>query len=212
MLRLGFVALALAVLAPAQAQVMRCESGGAVTYSDRPCPNGERQTQQAAAHPSSGGSLDMQIEVKHYPVYGRSWFQLRESMEENGPNGYHGLAGWNVGLELRMRPDRGLCRIDHVKVTVTGAILMPRWVDEADAPVAMQQQWRFAYDTLKRHEDGHIQHGRELGLLVRERLMGLGAMPCDRLEPAARSEFDRLHENLKTRDQEYDRRTQHGTF
>ena len=56
---------------------------------------------------------------------------------------------------------------------------MPRWTEESSAPLELQRRWRDYYAALKRHEDGHIQHGRELALLVKERLMGLGAVPCD---------------------------------
>ncbi|MBI5912038.1 MAG: DUF922 domain-containing protein [Betaproteobacteria bacterium] len=71
--------------------------------------------------------------------------------------------------------------------------------------------FNYVRDTaLKRHEDGHIQHGRELALLVKERLMGLGVVPCDQMQALAEGEFQRLYGNLKARDQEYDARTNHG--
>lgn len=40
--------------------------------------------------------------------------------------------------------------------------------------------------------------------------MGLGAVPCDQIRTLAQEEFQRVYDNLKGRDQEYDIRTSHG--
>jgi predicted secreted Zn-dependent protease len=87
---------------------------------------------------------------------------------------------------------------------------MPRWINEPSAPQALQRRWSHYYAALKKHEDGHIQHGREFAILMKERLMGIGVVPCDQMQALAQSEYQRLYSNLKTRDQEYDARTNHG--
>ena len=40
--------------------------------------------------------------------------------------------------------------------------------------------------------------------------MGLGVVPCDQLKALIEREYQRLYGNLKTRDQDYDARTNHG--
>lgn len=60
------------------------------------------------------------------------------------------------------------------------------------------------------HEDGHIQHGKEFAILLKERLLGLGVVPCAELDARADQTHNTLYSNLQARDAEYDRRTSHG--
>jgi predicted secreted Zn-dependent protease len=195
---------------PAQGQIYRCEREGTVTYADRPCEAGAKASSKAYAVAGPTGALDLQVNVVHYEVRGLDYPSLVRSLQANGPRGFHGLAQWKVTFEHSTEPQGDGCAISAVRVRVAGEILMPRWVDAAAAPLDLQRRWADHYAALQRHEDGHIQHGRELALLVKERLMGLGAMACDRLKVLARQESQRLYENLKARDREYDLRTNHG--
>ena len=194
----------------AQGQIYRCEREDSVAYSDRPCEAGAKSSSKTYAAAGPTGALDMQVSVVHYDVRGLDYPSLVRSVRANGPNGFHGLAKWNVAFDNSMEPRGSDCAISAVRVRVTGEILMPRWVDAAAAPLDLQRRWNDHYAALQRHEDGHIQHGRELAILVKERLMGLGVMACDRLNALARGESQRLYENLKLRDKEYDARTNHG--
>jgi predicted secreted Zn-dependent protease len=187
-----------------------CEREGKVAFSDRPCEQGAKASRKAYAASGASSILDLQVAVTHYDVQGRDRDSLSRSIRARGPKGFHGFASWNIGYEYTTKPNRDGCEFATVLIKVSGEILMPRLVDEASAPLPMQQQWSENYAALKRHEDGHIQHGRELALLVNERLMGLGAVPCDRVRELAQSEFERLYENLKSRDRDYDVRTNHG--
>lgn len=205
----GLLVLTLAA-ATAQAQIFRCERDAKVTYSDRPCEGDAATRQIPQQPPGARGALDLRLSHRYYDVRGLDEYALAQSLRANGPQGFHGLARWNVGYEFTPARDADACRIASVRMTVSGEILMPRWVDEAAAPPDLQRRWRDRYAALLRHEEGHIQHGRELALLVKERLMGLGVVPCDNLKALAQREFERLYENLKTRDREYDARTDHG--
>ncbi|MGH6609841.1 MAG: DUF922 domain-containing protein [Burkholderiaceae bacterium] len=209
--RCALGAALLVFAAHADGQVYRCERGGTITFSDRPCEAGSKSTQKTYATTATAGSLDLQLKIEHYDVRGDNWPALVRSLNANGPGGFHGLARWRVGYEYDTAKRGELCEISAVRVRVAGQILMPRWVDEPTASLDLQRRWSDLYAGLQRHEEGHIQHGRELAMLGKERLMGLGAVRCDQIESLAKREFDRLHTNLKTRDQEYDARTSHGT-
>lgn len=202
--------LLIAVAHNAKAQVYRCEREGKISFSDQRCETGAKQTQRVYATSDANGVLDMQIAVIHYDVQGYDYDSVTRSLRANGPNGFHGLASWNISYEFTSKQHRGACQIDMVRVKVSGKILMPRWVDEPSAPLELQRRWSNHYAALKRHEDGHIQHGRELALLVKERLMGLGSVPCDQLQTLAQGGYQRIFDNFKGRDQEYDARTNHG--
>jgi predicted secreted Zn-dependent protease len=132
------------------------------------------------------------------------------SIRANGPRGFHGLASWDISYEYTTKQHRDACQVATARTKVSGEILMPQWDDEPTAPRELQRRWSNYYSVLKRHEDGHIQHGKELALLVNERLMGLGVVPCDQLQALTEGEFQRLYGNLKARDEEYDARTNHG--
>jgi predicted secreted Zn-dependent protease len=205
-----FCILLFAVATDTWAQVYRCEHDGKVSFSDQKCAVGAKTVQKDYASPAGSGVLDLQVVVTHYPIQGQDQASLMRSLNANGPKGFHGLASWDVRYEYTTRKNNEVCRIDTVRVNISGKILMPRWADESSAPAGLRQRWSDYYMALKRHEDGHIQHGRELALLVKEKLLGLGAVPCNQVQALAQGEFDRLYGNLKTRDQEYDARTNHG--
>jgi len=202
--------LLLAVASAAQAQVYRCERDGKTAFSDRPCETGAKASQKVYATSLASGVLDLQVALNRYAVQGRDYDSLSRSLRAKGPRGFHGLAGWSVSYEYTTKRQRDACQIATVRIKVSGEILMPQWTDESSAPLELQRRWSNYYGALRTHEDGHIQHGRELAQLVNERLLGLGLVPCDQLQSLTQGEFQRLYGNLKARDREYDTRTNHG--
>jgi predicted secreted Zn-dependent protease len=192
------------------AQVHRCESAGRTTYSDQPCEAGATAKALPPIDPGPKGGLDLRVTVRHYEVRGNDRASLHRSLKERGPQGYHGFAQWNVRYRYTTQRRGASCQIDWVQLTVEGDILMPRWSNEAQGTPELRQAWTNYYHALKRHEDGHIEHGRELALLVRERLLGLGTRPCEQMSGLARDAFNQLYNNFKSRDKDYDARTGHG--
>ena len=192
------------------AQVLRCETAGRTTYSDRACEADAAVKVLPPVDPGPQGTLDLQVKVRHYEVHGHDRESLHRSLKEKGPQGYHGLAQWKVAYRYTTQRLGVNCQIDRVHVTLDGDILMPRWRNEAQGSAELRQRWAHYYRALKRHEDGHIDHGRELALLVKERLLGLGSRPCERMSGLAQDAFNRLYNNLKSRDKAYDERTGHG--
>ncbi len=198
----------LAGAAGTQAQVYRCGPAGSAVFSDRPCP--EAGEKLKVSEPGATGRIEFEVPTIHYEVHAKRLVGVVQAMRTQNPGGFWGWAGWNVDYQLQHDRRGDACTMTSVTVRVRGKITMPRWVDEPQATLAEQTEWRRMYADLKRHEDGHIQHGREFALLLRERLLGMGTQACDGLEARARQEYHRLHENLKRRDADYDRRTDHG--
>ncbi len=209
-LRIPIVALAVFATCECTAQIYRCEHGGKISYSDQTCEAGAKSTKKAYSPSTASGTLDLQVVVTNYAVAGQDYESLLNSMNVNGPKGFHGLASWKIRKEFATTTAKDGCRITTVRLTVTGEILMPLWGDKSTAPADLQQRWARYYDALKVHEDGHIQNGKELGVLVKERLMSLGTLPCERLPEIAEREYQRVYGNLRSRDKEYDVRTNHG--
>jgi predicted secreted Zn-dependent protease len=211
-MRDAFIAcfLLIAVESGTQAQVYRCERDGKTAFSDQPCEAGAKASQKVYATSLGSGVIDSQIATNHYEVQGSDYVSLSRSLKANGPKGFHGLASWRITYEYTTERQQNACRIATVRLKVSGEILMPKWTDEAAAPLELQRRWNNYYSALKRHEDGHIQHGKELAQLVNERLLGLGDVSCSQLPSLAQGAFQRLYDNLKARDREYDVRTNHG--
>jgi predicted secreted Zn-dependent protease len=205
------IVLCAAVPQLALAQVFQCTENGRKIFTDVPCAQGLPSTPMTLKNtPSQSGGLDTKIIWNRYPVTGRDYASLVRSLSANGPKGFHGLANWDISYQYTTVPSGSMCRFDSVRLTVKGEILMPKWTDEAAAPPSLRQRWADYYAALQQHEEGHVQHGKELAALVQEKFLGYGDMACGQAKAIAQSEFDRLYNNLKNRDKEYDQRTQHG--
>lgn len=87
---------------------------------------------------------------------------------------------------------------------------MPEWAELSSAKAQDYNAWEGMYSILKTHEDGHIKHGEEFAILLREKLLGIGSQPCEKLQLVANQTSAQLTENLKRRDADYDFRTEHG--
>ena len=195
----------------AHAQVYKCTEGPAVIFSDKPCASAAAVSTQIAVTSNADGRLDFQADLtRHYLVTGPNFRAARLSMNVRGPGGWSGMARWKVDYTFESKRAGQGCAIGRVAVRVVGDIQMPQWVEEASASQADQFEWRRLYANLERHEQGHIQHGREFGLLLKERLLGIGTVPCDELKGRAQQVYTTLYANLNQRDAEYDRRTDHG--
>lgn len=213
--RLPLVALLLASVCVSYAptgwsQVYKCNEGGVTSFSDQPCVNGDVETMSLEKDNGPRGSIDFAVRVSHYPVTGNDVHEAYAALRKRNPNGFAGWARWNVDFEYTPEVVEPNCRIAEVTVRIVGEILMPEWIGETSAAPDHQAEWRRMYAQLKRHEDGHIQHGREFALLLKERLMGIGTVQCKRLQSRSVEEYQQLFTNLQFRDQEYDRRTDHG--
>ncbi len=201
----------LGAVGPLQAQVHKCTEAGRTVYTDAPCANAAApQFSGIKTIPKASSAMETQIIWNRYPVKGDSYESLVKSLAANGPKGYHGMASWNITYHFTTQAEGKLCRFDSVRLKVAGEILMPKWTNEAAAPAALQQRWQAYYAALQQHEEGHVQHGNELAVLVREKFLGVSNFPCAQAASLAQTEFDSVYTHLKNRDKEYDARTQHG--
>lgn len=202
--------------------VHRCLEKGKITYSQLPCSQ-DASARALEIKPAeiADSRLNSNLVWKTYDVKGDSYANLLISLTAHGPRinnrSFHGLANWSVrytyqtklvGDQPKMAGNQ--CCFSELSLTIDGEILTPRWVDEASAPADLRARWVRYIAALKAHEEGHIQYGRELAQLLRERLLGFGNMACTQAGDIAQNEYTRLYSNVKDRDREYDRRTQHG--
>jgi predicted secreted Zn-dependent protease len=214
LLSIFFVSTFCACLVWAQA-VHRCTKEGQTVYSQFPCEAGQ-QTKKVDVKLADIASSQLLSELvwKTYDVTGVDYSGLVRSLAAHGPqfNGksFHGLAKWNVSYRYETQVAGRQCKFSHIELKIAGEILMPNWRDEAKASTELRQRWSKYYAALKAHEEGHVQHGKELALRLREHFLGLGNFECAEAGGLAQRAFDRIYSNLKDRDRDYDQRTQHG--
>jgi len=179
-----------------------------MVFTDQPCGNAVAHIKTIATTPQ--GTIEFEVPTRHYQVSATSYQDAIRAMKATNPGGFAGWARWKVDFHYSKDEQAGRCTIKSLVLKVHGDILMPQWVEEAQATAQEQTAWRTMYVNLKRHEDGHIQNGREFAVLLKERLLGIGAVSCDALESRSHQEYAQLFANLRKRDQEYDFRTDHG--
>jgi predicted secreted Zn-dependent protease len=189
--------------------VFQCREAGRLVFTDKPCA-GADGSQLKVGGGGAQGSIEFEVPVRHYTVSAPNLQQAVRVIRASNPGGFWGFARWKVGYKYQTDEKAGNCTIRQVTLRVQGDILMPDWVEERQATTQEQGAWRTMYASLKRHEDGHVQHGREFALLLKERLLGIGSVPCAELAERAGREYQMLYANLRKRDEDYDFRTEHG--
>ncbi|GLS94698.1 DUF922 domain-containing protein [Piscinibacter gummiphilus] len=190
----------------AQAQVNRCTGPqGEVRYSDRTCEALGLTRDAESSRRLSG------VRIEYYDVSGADGGTLSASLAQRGPKGFHGLTDWEYRYDYRVAPTpAGTCRVTGVRTSVTGRILMPRWVDEPKAPKALREAWSTYMDALMKHEEGHMATGQSLTRALQADIGAATGPDCKTL----RADVERLAQDLmaehQERDRRYDAETQHG--
>ena len=119
----------------------------------------------------------------YYEVYASTSQQLKSQMRLHGPKGFWAYARWYVRWTSK-------CRLS-VEITYT----MPKWVNKASAPKALQRRWERMIKKLWLHERGHGRHG---------------IMAAKEIECVGCRHAKRIARKWAEQDKIYDRRTKHG--
>ncbi|MES2947155.1 MAG: DUF922 domain-containing protein [Pseudomonadota bacterium] len=187
------------------AQVHKCPNG---MYTDKACPDGS--TGSEIKLPAAGMATKIQF-VSHletYPVHGRTWPEVYANMMRNGP--YTAWARWNVKTSYSKKQSQETCSIEDLTITIDGTIRMPEWQQRSSAAPKDRKGWDDSYAVLRIHEEGHIDHGKALAILLREKIAGIGRQPCTQIDSIAKAAQSQLTERLQKSDEDYDRFTNHG--
>lgn len=154
-------------------------------------------------------------QIAYYDVSGNSAAELRQQMNAKGPldggKRFDAHTEWHVKWNYRYRPTASGCELASVNVSLSGTILMPRWVYANDVSNTLIEKWDRYLAALRLHEEGHYAHGasaaKEMEALG-ESFHGSG--DC----PAMVSEFNTRAQGIidkyKAQDVAYDRETDHG--
>jgi predicted secreted Zn-dependent protease len=170
----------------------------------------------AAPPPVEAPTAKVSIEerIVRYRIFGRSALELAEQMRQHGPQhalGGRRLAGstdWHVTWSYQSLPRHGRCELLSVTVGAEIVITLPEW-SGARVESELAREWRRFYAGLEQHEAGHVRHGREAALAVRDAMLAATAQPDCKLlrralDNAARAQLRRYASLTRRYDAETD--------
>ncbi len=139
---------------------------------------------------------------------------LREALNDATPireNGkrFHGYTAWNVDWKFWWHSSAsGRCRITRVNTRLSTTIQLPQL---QGGTAAQRETFERYAAALRRHEQGHVQWGRDAARAIDQ---GISALPeaatCAALERNANALGTRLLAEHVDRERDYDRSTGHG--
>ncbi|MEG3792704.1 DUF922 domain-containing protein [Lysobacter sp. CCNWLW3] len=169
-----------------------------------------------AAAEAPTAEVEIEERVARYRIFGRSALELAGQMRQYGPQHAYGgrrLAGstdWHVTWTYQSMPRGDRCELISVTVGAEIVTTLPEW-SGARVDSELAREWRRFYASLEEHEAGHIQHGREAVLAVREAMLATRSAPDCKLlrralDNAARAQL-RRYTGITRR---YDAQTEFG--
>ena len=88
---------------------------------------------------------------------------------------------------------------------------MPRWTPPTDVAPETKERWTRYYTNLLQHETGHARIALAAAAEVRQRLGTVGTQPnCEALKAVMNQRAEKVVDDYRAREKEYDRRTNHG--
>jgi len=97
--------------------------------------------------PKPDKNPEVHVHWHYYPIRGVTSAELKQQMRENGKEGWWGYAEWYVQWSRTCQ------------VTVSIDYTLPKWENEGEAPVELQDAWNSMLANLAMHELGHGRHG-----------------------------------------------------
>jgi predicted secreted Zn-dependent protease len=152
--------------------------------------------------------------VEYYDVHGRTAAELHADMRRLGPkiadSSFVGETRSPMRWTWKTESGGGaFCSIKDVKITVTSAILLPRWTPPADAEAGLPAEWERFVAALETHEAGHKEIAAKTAHDIAQQLKGLStscSLINTRASDLGRETLDRGNAQQKA----YDYETRHG--
>jgi predicted secreted Zn-dependent protease len=156
------------------------------------------------------------IKYEYYEIAGSTESELRQQMNQNGirwtnGNTYDALTRWNVNWNYRYDKKEYGCSILSVATTVNVTHKMPKWVNYSDAPSDLQNRWDGYMRALKKHEEGHKNHGAMAAAEIERAVAAMHpSRTCEELGQGANALSHIILEKYVQKEKEYDARTNFG--
>jgi predicted secreted Zn-dependent protease len=144
--------------------------------------------------------------METYDVHGRDIAEVASRLG----SGHVASTRWRVTWKYTLE-ESGSCRLKSFRVDVTAKIRMPRWANRDASPPKARASWDAFNDAMRKHEEGHRDHGVRAGRELARQIRTLGSRSdCRRLRADVDMTGDRVIATFQAEDNEYDRVTRHG--
>lgn len=155
-------------------------------------------------------------QTKTYEISGGSVKQLRESLNRERPLGRDGVPHdavtvWDIQWRYRYRQSPLGCTLTSFDVSLEIVMTVPKWVNEADAPPSLVEQWRNYYAALLVHEDGHKGVAAAAAAAIRRVPDAISPQSsCAELARMIDESAKGVLDECRQKQREYDAQTDHG--
>ena len=197
-------------------QASGATSGGAAAGSAPPAGGGSVPTAKPGA-PATGkapsttaavaGAAPRGVTLLFYDVQGSDFETLLAALNANG--GFHAKAEWKLAYTYVPKRAGRACSANPVSTQLDLSMTMPRWTPPPGASPALFARWQRYTAALRKHEEGHLQIGRDFEDSLKRSLTVINER-CEQLEARVKGIFDLLLEKHRKLDADYDRETAHG--
>ena len=118
---------------------------------------------------------------------------------------------WHVKWEFKWQRKNGLCTITSVKTFLRVIYIMPQIAKDHKASKAIRQSFANYYKSLWAHEKNHMKSGLYAARDIEKELLKLGSYKSyARLDEIANKTVNKIIKKYNKRDEEYDKKTNHG--
>ncbi len=151
--------------------------------------------------------------TNYYAVAGADMRELRTNINRARPGKgeFDAETVWNVNWRYAIERTDGGCRCKTVTTSVSITITLPRWVNYTNASPEMKARWADFIIPLLEHEAGHGKFGLGAANELRKQLGELRVDGgCEGFRRKADETAERVIDDFKRREREYDVRTDHG--
>ncbi len=155
----------------------------------------------------------LEWKTNFYAVAGSTSREIADSIARTRPvkGGFDGETKWNLTWRFTVAPTEGGCRCASVTTTLAITTTLPRWQPPADAAPDVGARWKEYITRLTEHETGHARFGLVSARELRKQLALVRTNEdCQALSKRINAQANRLVEDYKKREREYDVFTDHG--
>ena len=153
--------------------------------------------------------------TNYYQVSGATWAEVHESIMRNRPwktnSAMDARTDWNVRWKFNMADFGNSAQVRSFDVETTITVTLPSWKAPPDAPKPLVDGWKRYFGNLKRHEDGHVILALRAAAAVRKHAGAITeASSAQELAKQLNQAANKVIDEFREKDKEYDRITQHG--
>ena len=157
----------------------------------------------------------IQWTTNFYSIAGVTLAEMNQSIEQarswKDKSTAHAQTEWRINWRFDVEGSSSGCRVKEFTTKTAITMTMPRWTTSAKASQEVKDAWVRYYKALQEHEIGHCRIALAASAELKKRINALPAeSECKVLRQNIEDVCERVMDEFKKRDKEYDERTKHG--